>query len=40
MSTDFARSVDALTGSALHDAKRVLRDQVIAARDALDPQDR
>ena len=40
MSADFAQSADALTGPALHDAKRVLRDQVIAARDALDPQDR
>jgi len=27
-----------LTGAALHDAKRALRDEVIAARDALHPQ--
>jgi len=29
-----------LTGAALHDAKRALRDEVIAARDALDPGER
>jgi 5-formyltetrahydrofolate cyclo-ligase len=40
MAADFVQSTNALTGPALHDAKRVLRDQVIAARDAVDPQDR
>jgi 5-formyltetrahydrofolate cyclo-ligase len=40
MAADLVQSADALTGPALHDAKRALRDQVIAARDALDPQDR
>ena len=40
MAADLVPSADALTGPALHDAKRALRDQVIAARDALDAKDR
>lgn len=40
MTADHVDTARALTGPALHDAKRVLREQVIAARDALDPQDR
>lgn len=40
MAVDLGPIADALTGAALHGAKRVLREQVLAARDALDPQDR
>jgi 5-formyltetrahydrofolate cyclo-ligase len=40
MAADLAQTADALTGPALHEAKRVVRDAVIAARDALDPQER
>jgi hypothetical protein len=38
MAVDSGQIADTLAGPALHDAKRVLRDQVLAARDALDPQ--
>jgi 5-formyltetrahydrofolate cyclo-ligase len=40
MASEPGHIADALIGPALHDAKRALRDQVLAARDALDPQDR
>jgi 5-formyltetrahydrofolate cyclo-ligase len=40
MTPDLGKIADALAGPALHGAKRSLRDQVLAARDALDPQDR
>ena len=40
MASDSGQIADALIGPALHDAKRVLRDQVLAARDAVDAKDR
>ncbi len=40
MAADPVQSADALTGSALHDAKRTTRLAVMAARDALSPDAR
>lgn len=40
MASDSVRSDETLTGHALHDAKRAMRAQVIAARDALAPDAR
>ncbi len=40
MAADLAQTAGALTGPALHEAKRAVRDAVIAARDALDLPER